>query len=68
VGSRTGSASGGHGSPRSRARSAGVWIGGLSDGVRWPKSLNAVIRGRFSTASKIRSRSTRVSVSFCRSS
>ena len=27
AGSRTGSASGGHGSPRSCARSAGVWIG-----------------------------------------
>ena len=32
--------------------------------MRWPKSLNAVIRGRFSTAAKIPSRSTRVSVSF----
>ena len=34
VGSRAGSVAGGHGSPRSRARSAGVWIGGLSEGVR----------------------------------
>src|SRR5699024_11467964 len=38
---------GGHGSPRSIACSPGVLIGGFSEGLRSPNSLNTVILGRF---------------------
>src|SRR5205085_7998717 len=42
----------GHGSPRSIASSPGVLIGGLSDGIRPPKSSNMVSLGRFFTSPK----------------
>ena len=58
----------GHSSPRSIASSPGVLIGGLSDGMRPPKSSNIVSRGRFLTSEKIASSSARCSVSFSSSS
>ncbi|COX73670.1 Uncharacterised protein [Mycobacterium tuberculosis] len=43
-------------------------MGGLSDGIRPPKSSNMVSRGRFSTSAKMLSSSGRCRVSFSSSS
>ncbi|SHW13883.1 Uncharacterised protein [Mycobacteroides abscessus subsp. abscessus] len=61
AGSGTG---GGQGSPRSIASSPGVLMGGLSEGIRPPKSSNMVNRGRRWTPEKISSSSLRTTVSF----